>query len=366
MKICMNCGKENPDSSVFCNSCGKRLDAEEPEKNTERETYDENLQNQQTQRLIVGPDRGENFSNYSDTYSKKKENGPNKKIFVVLGVLVLLLTLGVVYTQYSKAQKEQVATMQSSALASEEKGKYDEASKLYSDLYKKTKDENYKGKADEMKAYAENKAKLDAGNEAFRAQDYQKAAENYLAVDEKAEKVYKEAQSNIDKVADIYAEDIINLIKEKKYDEAIGLAKKNLKILPDNVKLTDLKDQANNFSMAAATDKGNKELESKIADLESKLEENKTNTIVVNGTEGRTYGSTYNSPGAALIGTTQTITSDSAHVRSGPGKGYGALYYLQKGDTVYIYDTYYESSDRTWCNIGDGWVSYNTMNGSGR
>ena len=63
-----------------------------------------------------------------------------------------------------------------------------------------------------------------------------------------------------------------------------------------------------------------------------------------------------------ILFTTQRVTAAQANVRSGPGKSYPTLYTLERGDTVYVIDTHSDSV-RTWCNIGDGWISYRTLNG---
>lgn len=359
MKICKNCGTENLDDSIFCKKCGKKLD-------DDKLIEDEALENQESEKIVFENKEEKNFSSYLGDEENPK---PNKKIFIGLLVLVIVLSLGLVYRQYSKAQKEEIARLTESAVTSQENDDYLEANKIYVDLYEKTKDENYQAKADEMSFYQANKEKLIAGDDAYKKEDYEKAIENYSSIDEGAEKIYKDAEAKINNIANTYADEIMAFINKKEYDQAISLAKKTLRILPDNEKIMELKDQADDLSIKALKDEGNKELEKQIADLQKKLDESKSSpTIVVNSPDSgaKNYGNSYNSPGAYLIGTWQTITSDSANVRSGPGKGYGAVSYLKKGDSVYIYDTYYESSDRTWCNIGKGWVSYNTMNGSGR
>ena len=68
---------------------------------------------------------------------------------------------------------------------------------------------------------------------------------------------------------------------------------------------------------------------------------------------------------SSLVGTYQFVTSGKANVRSGPGFAYTISYVLQKGDAVYVYDT--RSADgRTWCNVGNGWISYRTLNGEAK
>lgn len=66
---------------------------------------------------------------------------------------------------------------------------------------------------------------------------------------------------------------------------------------------------------------------------------------------------------SSLVGTFNYVTSSNANVRSGPGFSYPIIYNLSKGDSVYISDTKY-ADERIWCNIGDGWVSINTINGA--
>ncbi|MFR8926916.1 SH3 domain-containing protein [Peptoniphilus senegalensis] len=69
-----------------------------------------------------------------------------------------------------------------------------------------------------------------------------------------------------------------------------------------------------------------------------------------------------NAEASNLIGTYQFVTSNRANVRSGPGFSYEVEYSLYKGDPVYVYDTR-SANGRTWCNIGNGWISYRTLNG---
>lgn len=68
------------------------------------------------------------------------------------------------------------------------------------------------------------------------------------------------------------------------------------------------------------------------------------------------------SEASRILYTTQRVTAAHANVRSGPGKGYPILYVLDRGASVYVIDTQSDSV-RTWCNIGDGWISYRTVNG---
>lgn len=72
-----------------------------------------------------------------------------------------------------------------------------------------------------------------------------------------------------------------------------------------------------------------------------------------------------NAEASNLIGTYQFVTSGRANVRSGPGFSYGVEFSLYKGDPVYVYDTR-RADGRTWCNIGNGWISYRTLNGESK
>ena len=72
-----------------------------------------------------------------------------------------------------------------------------------------------------------------------------------------------------------------------------------------------------------------------------------------------------NEEASNLIGTYQFVTSNRANVRSGPGFSYGVEYSLYRGDPVYVYDTR-SANGRTWCNIGNGWISYRTLNGEAK
>ena len=68
---------------------------------------------------------------------------------------------------------------------------------------------------------------------------------------------------------------------------------------------------------------------------------------------------------SSLVGTYQFVTSGKANVRSGPGFAYSISYVLHRGDPVYVYDTK-RSDGRTWCNVGNGWISYRTLNGEAK
>lgn len=75
-----------------------------------------------------------------------------------------------------------------------------------------------------------------------------------------------------------------------------------------------------------------------------------------------TYGVDDLSSSYELIGKDKIIRSSNANIRSGPGLSYQVIDSLSKGDTVHINRTKY-ADERIWCNIGDGWISINTING---
>ena len=82
-----------------------------------------------------------------------------------------------------------------------------------------------------------------------------------------------------------------------------------------------------------------------------------------NSSNANNYNYTSSSDFSDIIGTTKTVQTHSANVRTGPGFAYGISYVLNKGASVYITDAVF-ADDRVWCKIGDGqWISINTLNG---
>ncbi|KZL88790.1 zinc ribbon domain-containing protein [Clostridium magnum] len=100
--ICEKCGKENPEGSLFCNSCGSKLQQEEAlvQSNTEGNINDEQINNEENQQLIVPENVDENEEQNIEkeeidiTNEKVKKKFSKKKTLSIIMIVCLVLGLG--------------------------------------------------------------------------------------------------------------------------------------------------------------------------------------------------------------------------------------------------------------------------------
>lgn len=340
---CPTCGKENEASAKFCNTCGSPL----------------NLGHQKEQEDLVYQPKGEEgvFSGGQETLDfspsslehvpteVKKKAMPTKIIGLVVAV-VLLASLGMYGSRAYKKSK-----LVKSANQAMEEGNYLDATSRFEELYKATNEEGYQKQMTEAHALAQDSENLTAAKNLMDQGSYKQAIQKLMEVrnhdnhlKQKAEDLLTTLQTTVEGKVDAY-----NMMKD--YETSIQLLNGLLSVAPENESFLAMKTHALSAQTGMNEEKARQETEAKAAEEKARQEE-----------AAATNRKKQVRAASNIINTFQFVTSGAANVRSGPGKGYSINYSLGRGAEVYIYDTYYDGT-RTWCNIGDGWISYRTLNG---
>ena len=144
----------------------------------------------------------------------------------------------------------------------------------------------------------------------------------------------------------------INQLKSSKnYDGAINRLNEYIALDPENA---DFKKMLEDINLEKTNNEKKAQEESEVTKQKARADELEAQIKKLQNREV-----------SSLIGTYQFVTSGKANVRSGPGFAYTISYVLHKGDPVYVYDTR-RADGRTWCNVGNGWISYRTLNGEAK
>lgn len=194
---------------------------------------------------------------------------------------------------------------------------------------------------------------LEKGRAAYMDQEYSKALDILALVPEDAGKSYEEASDLKDKVEKGLVKDLEAKFQEGQYKVVQEEAKGYLEALPESQGLKDLAQRADQ-EVLYLQEEG---LKAKEAELNQQIEAAKAAAKKAEAAAAQAKKNP-----AALKNTYQTVQTTNANVRSGPGLEYPVIYSLDKGDSVYVYETV-EAGIRTWCDIGDGWISSRTLTG---
>lgn len=198
----------------------------------------------------------------------------------------------------------------------------------------------------------ETKDLLNKTNKKYEERDYETSLANLKEIqteddDELREKVDGLIKKNYDGIKS----EIMQLKANDNYEGAINRLNEYLTVDPDNADfkkmLEDLNlEKTNNEKKAQEESEATKQ-KARADELEAQIQRLQNREV------------------SSLVDTYQFVTSGKANVRSGPGFAYSISYVLHRGDPVYVYDTR-RSDGRTWCNVGDGWISYRTLNGEAK
>ena len=300
---CKNCGKDNADNAVFCMECGHDM----------REDMDFSKTKKIDRNIYYEDEKESRKNNYHDdkdeetivkNNSFKDDSMGTKQKGLIFGVVVIGLIVFSLLFNFGFG-KYKMTKLENSAKANLEAKNYKEAREKYSELYEKSDDEELKGKKDAL------------------------LEKNYSAI--KAE--------------------ITQLIGSNNFVGAINRLNSYISVDPENNDfkklLEDVNAQKTSFEKKAQEESEASKEKARADELEAQIAKLK------------------NAEASNLIGTYQFVTSSRANVRSGPGFSYGVEFSLYKGDPVYVYDTR-RADGRTWCNIGNGWISYRTLNGESK
>lgn len=335
---CRNCGKENKEDALFCMDCGHDLREDRDFSKTEIINKDHSYYEEDDTKIVKN-------NSFKDNSMGLKQKG---LVFglVVVGLIVFSLIFNFGFSKYKYSKLE------TSAKANLESKNYKEAREKFSQLYEKSSDKKYLDEINKIDKMLETKDLLNKANNKYEERDYETSLANLKEIqteddDELREKVDGLIKKNYDGIKS----EIMQLKANNNYEGAINRLSEYLTVDPDNADfkkmLEDLNlEKTNNEKKAQEESEATKQ-KARADELEAQIQRLQNREV------------------SSLVDTYQFVTSGKANVRSGPGFAYSISYVLHRGDPVYVYDTR-RSDGRTWCNVGDGWISYRTLNGEAK
>lgn len=330
---CLNCGADNVADAKFCKSCGQVLSREEPSDTTPIRPVD-----------AYESDPAYAYADVRNEAEEEKSSGKKKGALIaasVAGIIVLLVLSVFIYRTGRRISLEK------SAAAAIEDENFDKAREQYEKLYEITNRGVYKEKAKEAKTMAKDMELLDAAKEAFESGNYADALRTYTAIQNHDNNLSDKARDGAFDVLEAVSQKVDALIEADDYDSAMDMVNGLMAIAPDNSRLNFLKKEIKQGAQDLSDEK------IRVATAESEAAKAKASAE---------KSAKKASEASRILYTVQYVTAAEANVRTGPGKNYPVAYTLTRGAEVYVIDTRADSV-RTWCNIGDGWISYRTLNG---
>lgn len=291
-------------------------------------------------------------NNYYNDYNQYDDGGCDngvygndnkKKILIIVSVVITVCIL--IFAGIFLKNKLEISSLQKKAQSLVEMEDYDEALKIYSDLYTKTGNVKFKSDRNQVALKKEVKDTLKDAKEQEQKGDLVKAIVIYKMVPKEDNKNYQFASTQINSLKNDVIRKANSLIASGNNSEASTLLSDYISVIPDDKNAVEL--------YKKASGKSDKEVE--------KVVVQKNVPVIISDNSGG-GGSSANDTARAITNTYQYITSGEANVRSAPSKGAAVVGTVSRGDQVYIYDTYVESEKRIWCKTELGWISYDTMN----
>lgn len=332
---CSNCGKENPNKASFCIDCGHNLRDDIDFSKTQR--LDRDYEYEDEERIVKN-------NSFKDDSMSTKQKGLVFG-FVIIGLIAFSLLFNFGFGKYKMTKLENAAR------ANLEAKNYKEAREKFSQLYEKSSDKKYLDEINKIDKSMEAKDTLNKANQKFEARDYESSLALLMEVESDDEELSSKKDRLIEKNYSAIKSEINQLTSRNNFGGAINRLNSYITVDPENKEfknmLEDINSQKSNSEKKA-------EEESQASKEKARADELEAQIIKLKNAEA-----------SNLIGTYQFVTSNRANVRSGPGFSYGVEYSLYRGDPVYVYDTR-SANGRTWCNIGNGWISYRTLNGEAK
>ena len=335
---CRNCGKENKEDALFCMDCGHDLREDRDFSKTEIINKDHSYYEEDDTKIVKN-------NSFKDNSMGLKQKG---LVFglVVVGLIVFSLIFNFGFSKYKYSKLE------TSAKANLESKNYKEAREKFSQLYEKSSDKKYLDEINKIDKMLETKDLLNKANKKYEERDYETSLANLKEIqteddDELREKVDGLIKKNYDGIKS----EIMQLKANNNYEGAINRLNEYLTVDPDNA---DFKKMLEDLNLEKTNNEKKDQEESEATKQKSRADELEAQIQRLQNREV-----------SSLVDTYQFVTSGKANVRSGPGFAYSISYVLHRGDPVYVYDTR-RSDGRTWCNVGDGWISYRTLNGEAK
>lgn len=329
MMKCLHCGADNAADAKFCKSCGQPLESEIVEDTA----------------VIKPVDAYDADPAYGyDEVEEKKPVDKKKGVIIAASVaaIIVLLVLSVFIYRTSRR-----ISLEKSAAAAIEDENYDKAREQYEKLYDMTGRSVYKDRATEAKTMAKDQALLDDAEDALEKGTFKEALRIYTAIEEHDNDLSDKAKEGAKDVVSSAADEVWARMDGDDFDGAMDMVNELITVAPNNDRLADLKQKVK---------QGAKNLS------EEKIRAATAESEAAKAAESAKKSAKKASEASRILYTYQYVTAGEANVRTGPGKNYPVAYTLTRGAEVYVIDTKADSV-RTWCNIGDGWISYRTLNG---
>ncbi len=327
---CSNCGADNAADARFCKSCGQVLE-QAPVEDTAP---------------IAPVDSYDTDPAFDYDLEVEEKKPANKKKGLIIAASIAAIVVLLVLSAFIYRTGRRISMEKSAAAAIEDKN-YDKAREQYDKLYDMTGRDVYKERAKDAKTMAKDAELLDEAKEALDGGSFKEALRIYSAIAEHDNDLSDEAKDGVKDVVDAAGDEIWALMDGDDYEGAMDLVNNLIAVAPDNDRLDSLK--------------------KKVKQGAQNLSEEKIRTATAESEAAKAAASAQKSAKKAseanrILYTYQRVTAAEANVRTGPGKKYPVAYTLTRGAEVYVIDTQADSV-RTWCNIGDGWISYRTLNG---
>ena len=328
MMKCLSCGADNAADAKFCKSCGQPL-----ENNAPRDTA-----------ILEPVDAYDTDPAYS--YDEVEEKKPGKKKGVIIAASVFAVIVLLVLSVFIYRTSRRIS-LEKSATAAIEDENYDKAWEQYEKLYDMIGRDVYKERAKDAKTMAKDVDLLDEAKDAFESDSFKEALRIYTAIEEHDNDLSDKAKDGVKDVVSSAADEIWARMDADDFDGAMDMVNELIAVAPNNDRLADLKKKVKQGAQNLS---------------EEKIRAATAESEAAKAAESAKKSAKRASEASRILYTYQYVTAAEANVRTGPGKNYPVAYTLNRGAEVYVIDTQSDSV-RTWCNIGDGWISYRTLNG---
>lgn len=328
MMKCLSCGADNAADAKFCKSCGQPLESGAP-----RDTA-----------VMTPVDAYDADPAYSYDEVEEKKPGKKKAIVIAASVFAVIVLLVLSFFIYRTSRR---ISLEKSATAAIEDENYDKAREQYDKLYDMTGRDVYKERAKDAKTMAKDQELLDEAKEAFESDSFKEALRIYTAIEEHDNDLSDKAKEGAKDVVSSAADEIWARMDADDFDGAMDMVNELIAVAPNNDRLADLKKKVKQGAQNLS---------------EEKIRAATAESEAAKAAESAKKSAKKASEASRILYTYQRVTAAEANVRTGPGKNYPVAYTLTRGAEVYVIDTQSDSV-RTWCNIGDGWISYRTLNG---
>lgn len=328
MMKCLSCGADNAADAKFCKSCGQPLESD-----ASRDTA-----------ILEPVDAYDTDPAYS--YDEVEEKKPGKKKGLIIAASVFAVIVLLVLSVFIYRTSRRISLEKSAAAAIEDEN-YDKAREQYDKLYDMTGRDVYKERAKDAKTMAKDQELLDEAKDAFESDSFKEALRIYTAIEEHDNDLSDKAKEGVKDVVSSAADEIWARMDADDFDGAMDMVNELIAVAPNNDRLADLKKKVKQGAQNLS---------------EEKIRAATAESEAAKAAESAKKSAKKASEASRILYTYQYVTAAEANVRTGPGKNYPVAYTLSRGAEVYVIDTQSDSV-RTWCNIGDGWISYRTLNG---